>query len=190
VFDDLKARLDRFLADHTPAADRRSQAAQLQSAIIQAKVAVAEMKEGVERTSRELAAERRQLEDAERRGQMASNIQDQETARVAESFVARHRERIGVLERKLGVQQEELGLAERDLGSMTAQFRQAKLGTDLGLTEAQQAAWRDIESAGGVRPETDVEQELLKARMDQARRDAAVEAQLAHLKKKLGKSET
>jgi hypothetical protein len=48
-------------------------------------------------------------------------------------------------------------------------------------------AWRDLETAGGVRPDTDVKDELLQLELDQARRKAAVDEQLAFLKKKMGK---
>ena len=59
-----------------------------------------------------------------------------------------------VLERKLVVQREELVLAERDVTEWTAQLRAAKQGLGAGGASAG-AAWRDIESAGGTRPETD-----------------------------------
>jgi hypothetical protein len=71
----------------------------MREAVVDAKVAVAEIEEAVDRTERELAAERQRLADAERRGRLAGEIQDQETVQVAERFVAKHRERAGVLER-------------------------------------------------------------------------------------------
>ena len=52
------------------------------------------------------------------------------------------------------------------------------------------AAWRDLESAGGARPETDVEGELLKSQLQRQQLDKAVDAQLEHLKRKLGKDGT
>jgi len=50
-----------------------------------------------------------------------------------------------------------------------------------------QQAWRELEAAGGARPETDAGDALLSAQLDQARRKAAVEEQLAFLKRKLGR---
>jgi hypothetical protein len=55
------------------------------------------------------------------------------------------------------------------------------------MPASAESAWRDIESAGGVRPDLDMEGELLKAREERRRHEAAVDAQLAHLKKKLGR---
>jgi hypothetical protein len=48
-------------------------------------------------------------------------------------------------------------------------------------------AWREIESAGGSRPETDVEDDLLRQQFDQAAREARANAQLEALKKKMGR---
>jgi hypothetical protein len=189
VFENLKARLEKFLAEHTRAADPRARAAALHAAVLEAKVGVGTLRDGVARTERELARERTMLADAERRGQLARGIQDEETVRVAERFAARHRERIAVLERKLAVQREELALAERDLEAMTAELRKARQGMDEGRSTAQ-AAWRDLERAGGARPETDLDAERLERELDRRRREAAVEAQLEHLKKQMGKEES
>src|SRR5258705_14002382 len=87
----------------------------MREAVVDAKVAVAEVKEAIARTEREVGAERQRLADAERRGRLAGEIQDQETVAVADRFAAKHRERLGVLERKLATQREELALAHRAL---------------------------------------------------------------------------
>jgi hypothetical protein len=86
-----------------------------------------------------------------------------------------------VLERKLAVQRDELALAERELAEMTAEARRA---TADHPSETIAAAWRDLESAGAARPD---EQERAAAEEDRRRRERAIEAQLAYLKKKLGK---
>lgn len=183
MFDQLRARLEQFLAQHTSAPDAREVAARMQEAVVDAKVALSEMRDALARTERELAGERRQQEDAERRGRLAVGIQDSETVEVAERFAVKHRERVLVLERKLVVQREELALADRELQEMMSQLRSARQGP----SGAAEAAWRDLEAAGGRRPDTDLESELLRADMDRAAREAAAEAQLAHLKRKLGK---
>ena len=46
------------------------------------------------------------------------------------------------------------------------------------------AAWLDLEAAGGARPEPD---EQLRADAERRLREEAIEAQLAYLKKKLGR---
>lgn len=175
--DAFRAALD---AASTP--DLRSLARQMREAVVDARVAVQEIQEALARTERELAAERQRLADAERRGRLAGEIQDQETVTVAERFTAKHRERIGVLERKLAAQREELALAQRELEDMQAQLKAA--GTAGPSTER---AWRDIEEAGGARPGTDLQDELLKSDMDRAAREDAAARQLEELKKKMRK---
>ncbi len=186
MFENLRARLERFLADHTPAADPRARRAALQAAVLEAKVGVATMRDGVARTERELARERKQLADAERRGQLARGIQDQETVRVAETFAARHRERIAVLERKLAVQREELALAERDLEAMTAELRPARWGSGEGGSRTPDGVWRDREAAGGTSPDSEADAERLRSELDRRREEQVVEAQLAELKRQMG----
>jgi hypothetical protein len=187
VFEGLKARLEKLLADHTLQGDPRQRAALLHAAIVEAKVALATMRDALTATERTLAAERSQLADTERRGRLAAQVPDPETVQIAEQFSVRHRERILMLEKKLGAQREELVLTERDVVQMTAELRVARQGGVDGATPAQAAAWRDVEAAGGTRPETDTDGELLKHQLNRTQMDKAVEAQLEHLKKKLGK---
>ena len=189
VFDGFRARLDRILAE-SGGADGRAYISGLRDAVIEAKAAVASMRDQLSATERELATEQRQLSDAERRGALAQGIGDAETASVAERFAAKHRERAGVLERKLAVQREELALASRELDEMMAELRKTQPragGAAAGASASAEAAWRDIQSAGGARPDTDLEGELLKAEAERKLHEAAVDAQLAHLKKKLGR---
>lgn len=191
MFEGLKARLEKILADHTPPGDPRQRAALLHSAVVEAKVAVSAMQDALAATQRTLSAERKQLEDAERRGRLAAQVPDPETVQVAEQFANRHRERVAVWERKLAAQQEELSLTQRDVLQMTQELKQSRnTGSSAGgPTATQEAAWRDLESAGGVRPDTDLEGELLKSDLNRKQLEAAVQAQLDHLKKKLGKDE-
>jgi hypothetical protein len=141
----------------------------MREAVVDAKVAVAEIREAVTRTERELEVERQRLADAERRGRLAGEIQDQETVSVAERFAAKHRERAGVLERKLATQREELALAERDLTEMHAQLKSGE---------------RDRPTVEGYRSSED---ELLQSEMDRSAREAAATRQLDELKKKFRK---
>ncbi len=88
VFESLKARLDRLLQSHT-APDHRARASLLREALLEAKVGVSTMRSALAATEQELAAERRQLEDAERRKRLAADVPDPETVAVAERFIAR-----------------------------------------------------------------------------------------------------
>jgi hypothetical protein len=186
LFDGLKARLDRLFRERT-SADPRGEAAALREALLEAKVGLTTMREALATTERELAGERKQLEDAERRGRLARDLPDPETVAVAERFAARHRDRVQVLERKLVVQREELALAEREVEEMLAQFRSSAGGAP--ASASVDAAWRDLESAGATRPLSDDDRFVAEA--DQKRRAEAVEAQLAYLKRKIrrGKGE-
>jgi hypothetical protein len=180
VLEGLKARLDQLLRDGVRG-DPRAYAAGLKEAVLEARLGVRTMQEALVVTERELAAERQQLEDAERRGRLAAMVPDPETVQVAERYALRHRERAAILERKLVVQREELVLAERELAEMTVE---AKRATANHPSETISAAWRDLESAGATRPD---EHDRIQAETDRQRRDSAIEAQLAYLKRKLGK---
>jgi hypothetical protein len=160
----------------------RSLARQMREAVVDAKVAVAEIQEAIGRTERELALERQRLADAERRGRLAGEIQDQETVAVAERFAAKHRERLGVLERKLVAQREELALAQRELDEMQTQLKRAE--RERPAMEARRSAQ---EAGDGGAAGVDLQDELLKSDMDRAAREAAAARQLEELKKKMRK---
>jgi hypothetical protein len=182
VFESVKARLERFLREHTRS-DPRARAAALREAILEAKVGIGTMRSALLTTERELVVERRQLADAERRGQLAAEVPDGETVALAERFAARHRERVTVLEHKLVVQREELALAEREVAEMVSEFRAARPGTG---SESIETAWRDLEAAGGDRPGVGLDEDPARQDSDRKLREA-VDAQLAFLKKKMGK---
>src|SRR5205823_2489220 len=80
VFERLRDALRAALDAATPPGDLRDLARQMREAVVEAKVAVVETGEAVARTERELAQERQRLADAERRGRLASEIQDTEPA--------------------------------------------------------------------------------------------------------------
>lgn len=181
----LKARLERLFREHTRS-DPRAYVAALREALLEAKVGVSTMRRALALTEQELEAERQRLADAERRGRLAADIPDAETVVLAERFTARHRDRVAVLERKLVVQHDELVLAEREVEEMLGEIRTRgkKAGSD-----SLAAAWRDLESAGGSRPETTPEDERMQTDADRRMKEQAVEAQLAFLKKKFGKQQ-
>jgi multidrug resistance efflux pump len=181
VFESVKARLDRLFRDHTRS-DPRARAAALRDALLEAKVGLRAMRDALGATQRELEGERHQLEAAERRGRLAAEVPDSETVSLAQRFAARHRERVAVLERKLVVQRDELALAEREVTEMMAEYRAARPGDP---SQSIDAAWRDLEAAGADRPGSGLDDEPPGS--DEHRRQQAIEAQLAFLKKKFGK---
>ncbi|MCU0620836.1 MAG: hypothetical protein MUC69_04955 [Gemmatimonadales bacterium] len=184
MFEQLKSRLERILAEATPVADRREATASLRDALVEMRAAVAGLRQALASSERELAAERQALADAERRGTLAGEIGDDETVEVAARFAERHRTRVEVLARKVAVQHEELALAEQEMAELSDRVRTAPASA---AGDSVRQAWRDLEAAGAATPQSADGDALLTAQLDQARRTAAVEEQLAYLKKKLGK---
>ena len=181
MFERLRNAINAALDAATPPSGERDVISGMRDAVIEARAALLGLREGLDRTERELTIERRNLDDAERRGRLAAGIGDQETVDVAERFAAKHRERVVVLEGKLDAQRKESALAERELEEMKAQLKQV---AGSGQVEA---AWREIEAAGGARPETDVKDDLLRGEIDRAAREAEAEARLQDLKRRMGR---
>jgi hypothetical protein len=163
--EDLRERIERLLGSE------RQHAGAYRDALLDLKLGLKDLKDAIQVTTRELESVKAELVTVERRGKLALDIGDQETVQIAASYAEKHRQRVGVLERKLGVQQDELSLAEREYEELSIRYRSAKQGIP---PEAGPAA------AGEDDP-------LLKARIDRQAAEKAVEAQLELLKKKLGR---
>ena len=168
--DDIKAQLDRIFAAGNRSASRE-QADGLRQALVEFKIGIGQLREAVAQSERELQVVRREADDYQRRAGLAGRIGDAETVRVAEEFTAKAHERVDLLERKLLVQRDELAMAERDYQVTRERFQQASRGLPL-----------DDAAAASPSAAADAHQ------FDQRDRDAVVEAQLAHLKKKLGET--
>lgn len=172
--DELRARLDSLLASHTRPEDSRSRADALHGVLVDLKVAMSESRDALAVAERELGLERQQLDAAERRGGLAADIGDAETARIAGEFATKHRERVGLLERKIALIRDEYAFAEREYQAVSAQFQDARKGV------------------GGPAPvprgdPLDGELNALKAQADREAAAQAVQAQLELLKQKLNK---
>ena len=186
MFEGWRDRVEQLLSDLTPETDPRERAVPLRKAMIELKLELQAMGDGLDATTRQVEDERRHLADVERRGGLAAAVPDQETVRIAEEFAEKHRERITMLERKLTVQQQELAMAHRDLDELRTRFKAASMGLDDdGNLASVNRAWRDLEAAGGQRPETDLKDELLQADLDRQAKETAVDQQLAYLKRKM-----
>ncbi len=188
MFGRLRDAINAALDAATPGEDLRGLERSMHEAVIEARASLEAMRDGLEATKRRLVREQQQRDDAERRGRLAGEINDQETIDVAMRFAAKHGERVEMLERKLKAQQEELALAERELSEMREQLKEVKASRpEREASAGIEAAWRELEAAGATRPETDVEDQTLRYQMDQARKDAVAEEQLQRLKKKMGR---
>jgi len=188
MFQRLRDALERALAAATPPPDLGEIASQMREAVIEQKAGVRLMREDLAKADELLGTERVQLETSQRRRDLAAGIQDAETVAVAEKFIQRHQERIAILVKKVEAQREELALAERDLSEMTSQLQDAaRRNPSLSSERSTNAAWNGLGQGGMDRPDTDLESELLKGRMDRAEREAAADAKLDELKRRVGR---
>lgn len=186
MLDGWRDRLERLLSDLTPDADPRDRSGPLKESMVELKLELQALQDDLQATMKELHEERRYLADAERRGRMASEVPDPETVSIAEEFAEKHHQRITLLERKQMVQEQEMAMARRDLDELRTRFKAASMGLeDDGNLASVNRAWRDLEAAGGQRPETDLGGELLQADLDRQAKEAAVDEQLAYLKRKM-----
>lgn len=130
----------------------------------------------LERLDAEIAAtrqrageEREQTRVCERRQQLALDIGDAETARVAGEFASRHRERAEVLERKVDALLAERRLCRRDLEEMEHALQRGSAPADGHLDldrHPAEEAFRGLEEADRRRS-AEARLEELKRRMGQ-----------------------
>lgn len=179
MFERVREAIDAALGAASSPGEFTAAISRMRGAVVEARVAVRLLEQGLDGTSAGLAAERRQLEDAERRGRLAAGIGDRETVDVAQRFAAKHVEKITVLERKLAAQQDELTLARRELAEMVQQLDRVE------REQQTRAGTTALPSPGRVAP--DEEEELLRSRMDRAAKEARAEQQLEALKRRMGK---
>ncbi|HPF62301.1 MAG: hypothetical protein KC544_06380 [Gemmatimonadetes bacterium] len=171
-FEDIKSHLDRLFA-YRPAGSSKEQAAGLRGALVEMKAALGELREALAVTEAELVRARKDLADSERRRDLAAGIEDAETVRVAEEHLTRVRGRLDLLERKVLVQRDEVIMADREYEQMRAQYQRASQGLPLDPPRA-------VGGEDGTAPDED-------PFLDRRIREAAVDAQLEMLKKKLGR---
>src|SRR5207302_8439767 len=95
VFERLRAAISAALEAATPPPNLRDLVGQMRQAVVELRASIAGMRQALEATGQQLAAERRSRAEAERRGRLAAEIKDQETVGVAERFVGRQAERMG-----------------------------------------------------------------------------------------------
>ena len=175
MFEQLKAAINAALDAAMPVPDWHDLKRQMHGAAVEGRAAIAKMREDLAEAEQRLARERQHLTDAQRRGQMAAEIDDAETVEVAARFEAKHQDRVTVLEQKVAAQQAELELAHREVEDMVAQLRAFERQGVGGRPVHDREAFPDTEDAA------------LKAEIDQAQREASADAQLRELKKRMGK---
>jgi hypothetical protein len=124
-----------------------------------------------------LESSRTELATILRRGDLARQIDDQETVAVAERFADTQRTTVGVLERKVAVQYEELAMAERTVTEMEAELK-AVTGRGPAPSITPDPA---VDGASTVDPSD-------YRTLDDAARAQSADERLAELKRRMGKS--
>ena len=185
MFENLKAAVQDLLHGRVAPGDRRAAIADMKRALVMAKMGIADLGDGVAVTRQRLQAERANLVTVQRRKALAASIPDAETVALAEKFEHQHAERIAVLERKLEAQEAEAALAERDYDEMLKQLKAADSGVGTGATAGSTGP---TDGDLGLRDDTGLNSELDSLARSRKRgdADAAADAKLAELKKKMG----
>jgi hypothetical protein len=182
-FDNFRKNLEDLMNRHTPPTDRRAAASQMRDTLVQAKMGLSEMRDGLAKAQARLAQEERELETVKRRRQMAADINDTETVTIADKFVATHGERVELLRRKVSIQEDEVRMAEADVEAMSRDLKAAMSGTgDFAPNVGASSPDLDL-SGAGVANEIDA---LGRARA-RAEHQARAEAELEELKRRMGK---
>jgi hypothetical protein len=185
VFDDIRHAFRELLHGNVPPEGRRELIAVMKDTLVQAKLALDDLREGVEITKKRVAQESMEVETIRRRKGLAQGVNDAETVQIAERFEAQHAERLSVLQAKLSAQEGELALVERDVTEMKEQLRAALAGVGSGMRSGTVDAGADPLDDGTA----NLEQQLndLKRSERRANADAGADAALAELKKRMGR---
>lgn len=121
-----------------------------------AKVAVRELEAQIARTEAEITREKGESSTARRRGKMAADIGDQETADVATQYAAKHEARVAVLDQKLAALRQELTLRTQEVEEMLVKVKEARAKRDaLAATSGRTAARDSIGAADDLFAELD-----------------------------------
>lgn len=177
MFDDIRHSLRDAMSRLSRREDRDALLL-MREGLVEARVALNGMRDAVAQTRAQLVREREEQTTARRRGRLAMDIGDAETARIASEFEQRHASRISVLERKLSAQEEEFAMAESEIAEMTRAYRSAAAG-------APSTPSIDPDEIAGS--DTSREANDLRRNIDRAAREAEAERRLAELKKRMGK---
>ena len=195
MFEHLRQSLNDLLDRATKPEDRRLVMVRMKSTLVQARLGVDDLRDGLAQTRRKLEKEQLELQTVRRRKDLALGVKDQETVTVAERFERQHQERVAILEQKVAVQASELELAERELDAMKAELRAAMAGRGIaqpGTAESlddplSEDPLGDADSGAGGGPRVREEIDALARARARADRDADADRRLEELKKKMGK---
>jgi hypothetical protein len=185
MFDNLRSSFDDLLARATKPEERRAVAARMKDTLVQARVGLDEMRNGLEKARQRLVLEEKQLETVTRRKQLAEGIHDRETVEIAAKYEEMHTERVAILRQKVVAQEAEMAMAERDVAQMTAELRAVMNGTD-PRAAAPAIDTSDLDPGADAAKLSDEINSLGRARA-RAERESDADRRLEELKRKMGK---
>ena len=185
MFDELRHAFRELLHGNVPPEGRRELISVMKDTLVRARVAMDDLRDGVDASRKRVERERTELETIRRRRGLAQGVGDEETVRVAERFEAQQAERLAVLEQKLAAQESELALVDREVAEMKEQLKAALAGVGSGMRAGTMDSATDPLDEGRA----DLERTLneLKRAERRASADADADARLAELKKRMGR---
>lgn len=176
--------------------------------VTDAQASVHELEGQIAKAQESIEREKNEVSTARRRGKLASDIGDTETAEIAEEYAAKHEERLRLLEQKATALQGELDFQRKEVDGMMTKLKEAKVKRDaLGATAGRTGARDSITGADDLFSELDRMAEKIgdhEARADAAsefdpldlhvdrdapppRQELDVDAALDELKRRMGK---
>jgi hypothetical protein len=187
VFDGFRRSFEDLLNRATRPEERRIVAARMKETLVQARLGLDDLRNGLQAARKRLAAEEHELETVKRRKTLAEGIKDRETVDIATKYEEMHVQRVDVARQKVAAQEAELALAEKDVGEMTAQLKAVMSGADAthGPSAAIDPGLETDEQAGAADLRSEIDS-LGRARAAQDR-EADAARRLDELKRRMGK---
>jgi phage shock protein A len=146
----------------------------MRNEVADAKASADELESQIGKTLQQIEREKNEVSTARRRGKMAADIGDAETAQIAEQYATKHEERLRLLEQKATALQGELDFQRKEVDGMMAKLKEAKAKRDaLGATAGRTGARESIKGADDLFAELDRMAE--KIGDESARSEAAAE---------------
>jgi len=124
--------------------------------VADAKVRIRELEDQIARADKEVTREKSEATTARRRGKLAADIGDAETAELADQYAERHEERQRVLEQKGVALRQELVIRNKEVEEMLAKVKVAQTKRDaLAATSGRTGARESLGEADDLFSELD-----------------------------------
>lgn len=128
----------------------------MRAEVAEAQARVRELEAQITRATAEAEREKNEAATARRRGKMAADIGDADTAEVATQYAVSREERQRVLEQKAAAMKEELVIRQREVQDMLAKVKEAQASRDgLAATAGRTGARKSLHAADDLFSELD-----------------------------------